>query len=142
MHSFMISLGNSTTDIFGRHFETTELAQQAMDEVVTSIGPERVEFKAYGTVEPEADKIEGFVLTNYTWIKDTTPWVPDFDNLKDGFECLVFHRGKWRHVRWSTGHSGFMFRYAGSMLAVVTDRAWAQLPPKPEGADKFFDWKD
>lgn len=69
-------------------------------------------------------------------------WEPDFDNLEDGFECLLFHRGKWRHVKWNATHGQFGLGYAKGLIANHRGRAWAKLPPKPKNADGFFDWKD
>jgi len=63
---------------------------------------------------------------------------PSLQVREDGYECLTFHRGKWTHVRW-TNH-GWSLGYGGPFITEL-DRKFAPLPPKPDGADGFYDWK-
>ena len=68
------------------------------------------------------------------------PWaLPAVEDRTEGFECLAFHRGRWRHVRWTA--SGWSLGFGGPFIREA-ERAFAPLPLKPEGADGFFDWKD
>lgn len=66
--------------------------------------------------------------------------LPPPEEREDGFECLAFHRGKWEHVKWVASYGQFILGYGGAFIR-DGDRAFAPLPPKPEGADGFFDWK-
>lgn len=69
-------------------------------------------------------------------------WLPEPSARPDGFEALLFFRGKWRHMRWSTEHRGWSLGYGKGFVPDLEGRGYAPLPPKPEGADGFFDWKD
>lgn len=69
-------------------------------------------------------------------MNDHTP--PEIEDREDGLELLAFHRGKWRHVKWSEGHNGWILGYGGTFIN--DDREFAPLPPKPANADDFFDW--
>lgn len=71
-----------------------------------------------------------------------TSWLPEPSCRPDGFEALLFHRGKWRHMRWSEDHEAWSLGYGKGFVVDTSDRAYAPLPPKPEGADGFYDWKD
>ena len=57
---------------------------------------------------------------------------------EDGLECLAFYRGRWRHVRWSADHGGWSLGYALGFIMDTPNRAWAELPAKPEGAEGFY----
>jgi hypothetical protein len=61
--------------------------------------------------------------------------------FEDGEEVLTFYRGKWTHVKWSAERMRWHLGYGGAFLMNVPNRAFAPLPPKPEGADGFYDWK-
>lgn len=66
--------------------------------------------------------------------------LPAPEDRENGLEVLAFHRGKWTHVRWAASHGQFILGYGGPFIQEA-DRAFAPLPPKPEGADGFYDWK-
>jgi hypothetical protein len=65
---------------------------------------------------------------------------PCLADRPDGFETLVFHRGKWVHVKWST--HGWSLGYGGPFLGVDENREWAPLLQKPIDADGFYVWKN
>lgn len=67
------------------------------------------------------------------------PFCPP-EQPEDGYECLAFYRGRWRHVRWNIDHGAFSLGYAIGFIMPTTDRAWAPLPAKPEGAEGFYDF--
>lgn len=70
----------------------------------------------------------------------TTKFTPE---MKDGEEVLIFHRGKWRHVKFSEGVGGWMLAYGGAMVRdAELRRDYAQLPEKPANCDAFCDWRD
>ena len=57
------------------------------------------------------------------------PWLPPIAPVRpDGFECLIWHRGMWRHVKWQAGHRGWMFGYESAMCMDTPDRLYAPLP--------------
>lgn len=68
-----------------------------------------------------------------------TPPAPE--DREDGMEVLAFHRGRWRHVSWSTQHQGWLLGYGGALFRDA-DRPFAPLPEKPEGAPGFFDFQE
>jgi len=58
-----------------------------------------------------------------------------------GFECLAFHRGKWRHVCWSP--HGWSLGYGKPMMIDANARSFAELPSLPEGFEtNFYGWVD
>jgi hypothetical protein len=67
--------------------------------------------------------------------------LPPIDEREDGMEVLAFHRGKWRHVKWSANKRQFHLGY-GEPFILESDRPFAELPPRPEGAGGFYDWKE
>lgn len=67
--------------------------------------------------------------------------LPDPDDRPDGMEVLAFHRGRWRHVVWSDTHKGWSLGYAAPFI-IDADRAFAPLPPKPDNAPGFYDFKE
>jgi hypothetical protein len=68
---------------------------------------------------------------------------PAMQDREDGLEVLAFHRGKWRHVRWNDEHKGWHLHWGGPFLSIQHDEEihFAPLPPKPEDAEGFYDWK-
>lgn len=52
-------------------------------------------------------------------------------------EVLMFYMGRWVHVRWSTKAQCWITGKGGEMLS-DGGRAFAPLPPKPEGAVDFY----
>lgn len=71
-------------------------------------------------------------------------WELSPEERTDGFECLAFHRGKWRHVKWSSDHKGWHLGYAGPFMADV-DRPFTHIPentPERIGTDTFYGWKE
>jgi len=69
----------------------------------------------------------------------TDTWKPPAER-PDGFECLAFHRGKWRHVKWQGHLPGWSLGY-GSAFIMDGDRAFAPLPENTPEHD-FFAWRD
>lgn len=65
--------------------------------------------------------------------------LPEPDERPDGMEILAFHRGKWTHVKWSVEHKSWHLGYGGAFIRDGS-RAFAPLPPKPEGAAEFYDY--
>lgn len=65
--------------------------------------------------------------------------LPPKEDRPDGMEVLAFYRGKWTHVKWSKEKQQFHLGY-GQPFILDGDRAWAELPQKPENADGFYDW--
>jgi len=58
-----------------------------------------------------------------------------------GFECLALHRGKWRHVCWSS--HGWSLGYGQPVMIDVPDRHFANLPDTTEdGNIDFYGWKE
>lgn len=72
---------------------------------------------------------------------DTIFTPPPIDQREDGLEVLAFHRGRWRHVRWNQAHEGWSLGY-GQPFIRDHDRAFAPLPPKPDGAPGFYDFRE
>lgn len=71
-------------------------------------------------------------------IKVSTGWAPPpVSERKDGLEVLAFHRGRWRHVRWSAANQLWHLYYGGPFIT-DGDRPFAPLPPTPAG-DGFYD---
>lgn len=66
--------------------------------------------------------------------------LPEPDARPEGLEVLAFHRGRWRHVRWSPMH-GWSLGYAKGFIRDA-NRAFAPLPEKPENACGFYDWEE
>ena len=58
----------------------------------------------------------------------TEPWNAPISEREDGVECLAFHRGKWVHVKWSTGHKGWSLGHGKAFILDGTDRPFAALP--------------
>ena len=57
------------------------------------------------------------------------PWFPPpMADRPDGFECLVWHRGKWRHMRWASDLQGWERRCGGAYLPGDLGRLFAPLP--------------
>lgn len=57
------------------------------------------------------------------------PWQPPSRSERpDGFECLIWHRGRWRHVIWNATHAGWQFDYGSAMTIDGIDRPFAPLP--------------
>ena len=67
--------------------------------------------------------------------------LPKKEDREDGLEVLAFHRGKWRHVKWSADHKRWVLYYGGPFID-DGDREFAELPVKPKDADAFFDWRE
>lgn len=65
------------------------------------------------------------------WRPPITPTRPD------GFECLIWHRGRWRHVKWVESMKGWMFGYGSAMTIDTRDRLYA---PLPEGTPDVNFW--
>jgi hypothetical protein len=65
--------------------------------------------------------------------------VPGPDERENGLEALIFHRGRWRHVKWSAERRMWCLGWGGPF---VWDggRAIRALPPKPDGAEGFYDY--
>jgi hypothetical protein len=61
--------------------------------------------------------------------------------FEDGEEVLTFYRGKWTHVKWSEVHMRWHLGHGCPFLVNLPDRVFAPLPPKPENADGFYDWR-
>lgn len=60
---------------------------------------------------------------------ENKPWFPPaIADRPDGYECLVWHRGKWRHLRWVTEYKGWMRGYGSGYLPGDTGRLFAPLP--------------
>ena len=58
-----------------------------------------------------------------------SPWMPPAPAERpDGFECLIWHRGRWRHVMWIATYQGWMFGYASAHTMDAPDRLYAPLP--------------
>lgn len=56
-------------------------------------------------------------------------WTPPIAASRpDGFECLIWHRGMWRHVKWQADFDGWMFGYASSLSLDHPGRLYAPLP--------------
>ena len=53
---------------------------------------------------------------------------PPIKDRPEGFECLVWHRGRWRHVRWVRNHNMWMFGYGSPGIANELGRQFAPLP--------------
>jgi hypothetical protein len=65
-------------------------------------------------------------------------WQPPPEGERpEGYECMAFHRGKWRHVKWSG--RAWSLGYGKPNLR-DGDRPFAPKPPTPDGLDKFYDW--
>ena len=60
---------------------------------------------------------------------------------EDGFECMIFHRGKWRHVRWSKTHRGWHLGYGAPFVPVQETLILAPLPNQKIKTD-FYGWKN
>lgn len=92
-----------------------------------------------GDTYPEAAAGNDWLET--IWVDEA--WQPDFSKIEDGFECLAFHRGRWRHVKWIADQNAFSLGYGRAFIVhTIGERVWCPLPPKPTEADGFFDWKD
>jgi len=66
---------------------------------------------------------------------ENKPWFPPEGDVRpDGFECLAWHRGRWRHVKWTSTHRMWMFGY-GSAGFMDLGRAFAPLPWNTPDAD-------
>lgn len=53
---------------------------------------------------------------------------PPVHERPEGFECLVWHRGRWRHVRWVRNHKMWMFGYGSPGIDNDLGRQFAPLP--------------
>lgn len=136
-YSFIIGFGDPKTDVFGRSFDTPEAAREAMDAFVAIVGSRNVQMAGHGK-QFVKDGVNGIEIGDVEVYDPTKPWKPDFDNLEAGFECLVFHRGKWRHVYWAG--DCFMLSYGGPHIAHAAKKYWAPLPERPADGDGFMDW--
>lgn len=67
-------------------------------------------------------------------------FLPEPNDRPDGLEVLAFHRGRWRHVKWSPAH-GWSLGYGG-LFILDGNRAFAPLPPKPKDAEDFYTYKE
>jgi hypothetical protein len=74
----------------------------------------------------------------YERLSDYHP--PSEENRPDGLEVLAFHRGKWVHVKWSATHRGWSLGYGGALIK-DEGRQFFPLPPKPDGALGFYDYR-
>lgn len=67
-------------------------------------------------------------------------WKPPVPaDREDGYQCLIWHRDRWRHVSWAAKLRGWMFGYASAYCVDTPGRLYAPLPeytPKDFG---FFD---
>lgn len=69
-----------------------------------------------------------------------SPWMPPpIAERPNGFECLIWHRGRWRHVCWSATHQGWMFGYASPHTLDTPDRLYLPLPEGTPEHDFFGD---
>lgn len=60
---------------------------------------------------------------------ENKPWFPPpINDRPDGYECLIWHRGRWRHVSWTIAHQGWMFGYASAHTIDGPDRLYAPIP--------------
>jgi len=64
---------------------------------------------------------------------------PPIAERPDGFQCLIWHRQRWRHVAWSIQQQGWMFGYASAFAPGDLD-AQRLFAPLPEGAPEFDFW--
>lgn len=62
------------------------------------------------------------------------------DDRPDGYRVLAFHRGRWRDVRWGKDHGMWFYEYGGGGFRDM-NRKFAPLPPLPEDAGDFYEWK-
>jgi len=61
---------------------------------------------------------------------------------EDGLECLAYHRGKWRHVRWVRSQHMWILGYGGPFIR-DGERSFAPLPPRKVGEKgDFYDYRD
>lgn len=57
------------------------------------------------------------------------PWFPPpMEERPDNFECMVWHRGRWRHVAWAKVYESWMFGYGSAMIPGDLGRLFAPLP--------------
>lgn len=69
-------------------------------------------------------------------IDNNTPWFPPaIAERPDGYECLVWHRGRWRHVKWVAQWQGWQFGYATAHIPGDLGRLFAPLPWNTPEAD-------
>lgn len=69
-----------------------------------------------------------------------TAWSPPpASERPDGFECLIWHRGRWRHVCWHVKYLGWMFGYASAFAPDSSTRFYAPLPERTPDHDFFGD---
>ena len=57
------------------------------------------------------------------------PWTPPADGKRpEGLECLLWHRGMWRHVKWQAMFGAWSLGYAEPFISDTPDRLYAPLP--------------
>jgi hypothetical protein len=78
-----------------------------------------------GPVKPTEPKTDG----NIPWFPPAMPRRPD------GFECMIWHRGRWRHVKWVERFNGWQFGYATAHILGDLGRLFAPLPWNTPEAD-------
>lgn len=64
--------------------------------------------------------------------------IPNIEDRHNGLEVLAWHRGKWRHVKWSDEFQMWSLGY-GMEFIEDAERAFAPIPTPPE-PDTFFEW--
>lgn len=72
-------------------------------------------------------------LGDFEPAKPTVWSPPPIKERPEGFECLVWHRGRWRHVRWVRNHEMWMFGYGSPGIANELGRIFAPLPHEMDG---------
>jgi hypothetical protein len=65
--------------------------------------------------------------------------VPPSDR-EDGFECLVFYRGRWVHIKWSNEHERWSLPIG--QLVAGQKHTFAPLPPSPQSVADFDSWPE
>lgn len=59
--------------------------------------------------------------------------VPPPNERPDGYQCLLWHRGRWRHMAWVKQHNFWMFGYGSAGILDTETRRYAPLPDEMDG---------
>lgn len=61
--------------------------------------------------------------------REMSEWKPpEPDERPDGYECIIWHRGRWMHVKWVERFGGWMFGYGSGHCLDTPDRLYRPLP--------------
>ena len=64
-----------------------------------------------------------------TKLQQLPEWLPDPADRPEGFECLIFFRGKWTNVRWcNANYEGWSLGYLQGFVKDTPETLYAPLP--------------